>query len=192
MKGLLNRLRERYQVIPEKKRWFDVITAALTIPVLLTVIISNILSIQSKRGDGNQVAASTPTNSQQPINIHVDAPASSTSASSQPSTSPMCQEGVPDIAIVFPQESQTVGGDPVCIVHTGGSGNFCSLNWSYRVNNRDWTDTSNQPVCLYNMADGQVVFELRVTGENGETKTVRRAFIYQNNASPPASESAQL
>lgn len=45
--------------IPDKKKWIDVITATLTIPVLLTVIIANVNNIKHKDVKGVETASPT-------------------------------------------------------------------------------------------------------------------------------------
>lgn len=51
----IEKLKRWYRAMPDKKRYLEFVTALLTIPVLLTVMISNILSLQQKN------AAPTPT-----------------------------------------------------------------------------------------------------------------------------------
>lgn len=171
---------------PERKRWFDVLTAMLTIPVLLTVIITNVMNLRS-RDEKN--ASPVPSTTSAPIQITIENPQASNQGANVAVTptprvsvspsGPSCKEGVADYEIISPRESEIVSNDPLCIVFSPKSKDFCEASWSYRINNASWSPYSDAPVCLYNMADGPVQFELRIKGNNGEEKTHTRNFIYR-------------
>lgn len=174
---------------PERKRWFDVLTAILTIPVLLTVIITNIINLQSR----NKTETSPlPSTTAAPIQITIENPTGEGRVSpvakiATPSPSgPACKEGVPEYEIVSPREGEELSNDPVCVVHAAQTAGYCATTWSYRINDASWSPYTDTPVCLYNMASGPIKFELRIKGANGEEKTYTRKFVYNklNSALP--------
>lgn len=181
-----------YQEIPDKKRWIDVVTAALTVPVLLTVIISNYLNIQSKKNTDTTPETNKPVVSSQPITVTIENPNPSNISTETPIPTPTnspgttCNANVPDFEIVSPKEGETVSSDPVCVIHVAQESGFCPVTWSYRINKSSWSPFTDQTVCLYNMADGPVTYELRVrSSESGAEDIYSRNFIYERQTVSP-------
>jgi len=187
---MFQRIRDWYKGLPEKKRWIDVVTAVLTIPVLLTVVISNFLTIQSKKNaekDNDSEVVTT----QAPINITVENPAGSDKPGISPSPeinlNPSCNPDLPEYEIISPKENEIVSNDPLCIVHVVQGSGFCQATWSYRINKSSWPPYTDQPVCLYNMASGDIEFELKVKNEKGDEEVYTRNFLYDKKATSSAS-----
>ncbi|MCL4417482.1 MAG: hypothetical protein M1365_12460 [Actinobacteria bacterium] len=104
-----------------------------------------------------------------------------------------CKKTVGPISISYPSEGETVSDNPVCITIKYDDPNYCSVVWSYRINNNTWSDYSNNSACLYNLSKGEVKFDLRIqsTVSQDQTKSLSRTFNYQgtseeNVASPSA------
>ncbi len=178
---ILKYIRRLVQKLQLRKGWVDWVIALLTIPVLLTIVFSNILTIREKN---NIPENSTPQASQQPINIVVENPTikPSPQVSVTPSV-PVCKDGLPTYEIVTPQENALVTGDPVCLVFVAQEDRYCSVRWAFRVNNTNWSPFTSQPVCLYNMKSGPVTVEVKFRAENDDEQIYTRKFTYQDGLS---------
>jgi hypothetical protein len=160
------------------KNHLDFLTALLSIPVLLSVIILNYNNLR-KPGD-----VPTPTPVQRPVIV---LPTGNTN----PTPSASCKKDIGPISISSPQEGETVNDNPVCFTIRYDDANYCSVVWSYRVNNGSWSAfTSNNP-CIYNLPNGNVKFDLRVQSTVSQKEaSLTRNFVYKNS-NPSATSSAQ-
>lgn len=181
----MKRIKHIVRKIPDKKPYFEVIGAILSIPVLITVILLNVSNLNQSKIR----TTPTPTPSSQII-IH-DVPVNVTSQPNNPvATTPaptpnVCIKAIGPISISSPQEGQTISDNPVCftIAHDN---NYCSVVWSYRINGGSWSDYNSNSPCLYNVPSGTVKFELRVQSTvSQDSTTLTRNIIYQGiNPSP--------
>ena len=173
-----------------KKHHLDLVIALLTIPVLLTVIITNLWNFQKNSKDGP-----TPTPGPSKEIIIKTAPAD-TQAVVQPVNNAVvpvvgCKKLVGPISIPFPTEGQTVADNPVCINIKYSDPNYCSVVWSYRINNNTWSDYSSNSVCLYNLPKGTVKFDLRAQSTVSQDQTsISRSFNYQGSTDTPVATSS--
>ena len=202
--------------LPDRKRYIEVITASLTVPVLLTVIYSNITNIRSN----NKTNAQEPKPEQNsqvlpqstgltieikepPAQAFIPATKSSESANKIiPSPSPEvkeCTREVPPVALVSPEENETVTTNPLCIDINVEQGDFCSVVWSYKLNGNSWSEFTDKEICLYNVDNGAKALEVRIRSIAGSDEvTVKRNFNYQGgptsspDAAPSASTSATV
>lgn len=165
-----------------KKHHVEYITALLSIPVLLSVIALNYLNLQN-----NTKKQETPqVNNEKPIIIEISG--SQQNVSPLPTDKPSCKKEVGPISISTPREGQITNSNPVCFTIKYDDENYCSVVWSYRINNGSWSDYNSNAPCLYNLPDGDVKFELRVQSTvSQDTDSLERNFSYQ----PTASSSAQ-
>ncbi|PJC54880.1 MAG: hypothetical protein CO028_00015 [Candidatus Levybacteria bacterium CG_4_9_14_0_2_um_filter_35_21] len=175
-----------------KKRHLDLIIALLTIPVLLTVIISNLMNFQK-----NSKNSPTPTPAQTREIIIQTAPTGA-QAVTQMAKDPVtpivnCKKLVGPISISFPGEGQTVSDNPICIIIKYDDPNYCSAVWSYRINNNSWSEYSSSSVCLYNLPKGAVKFDLRAQSTVSQNQVnISRSFNYDGlSDSPVATSSAR-
>lgn len=186
--------------IPDKKKWIDVITATLTIPVLLTVIISNVNNIKSKEVKGAE-SETTPTQAPLIVRDVIQIPESnpieivkvndedknneeqptSTPVPQQPTSTPVsCKLDPQPIEVSYPKENSEINVDPVCVVMEQKETGYCDTTWAYRVNNSSWSTYTKDPICLYNMANGAIKLEVRTKNrESGREATYTRNFNYQ-------------
>ncbi|HSW97865.1 MAG TPA: hypothetical protein VLF89_08625 [Candidatus Saccharimonadales bacterium] len=174
-------LKEKIRKLPDKKPHLDFIAAILTIPLLVLTLYLNISNLKNK-GNTNITPTPTPT----PVStLATSTPAVTRiviTATPQPTANTnSCVKDIGPISIDSPSEGQTVSENPVCIDINYQAGNYCSVVWSYRVNNSDWSDYSNNSVCLYNLPSGNNSFDLRVKSLSSEsTKTLHRNFVYKS------------
>ncbi len=177
-----------YKKLPDKKIYLEFITALLTIPVLLTVIISNLNNI--KKQTGNEANA-TPTPAaiaaydtrQPPKEIITTTPLAT--ATPAPTPSAQCKKEVGPISIVYPEEGDVIANSPVCIDISRTGVDYCAVVWSYRINNESWSDYTDKSICLYGLTAGAKKFELRVKSiVTGSETILTRNFIVEGSATP--------
>jgi hypothetical protein len=195
---VIQKFRSWYHNLPEKKRYLELITAVLSIPVLITVIISNVNNLN------RQNAASAPA--PDPTIIIREVPSSGsasqpsgTSQAGTPSLTPSapneCIAEIGPIEIASPEENQTIQTNPVCIDIVRNNQYYCSVVWAYRINGSPWSEYTNKSICLYDMPSGNKLLELRIKSVvTGDEIILKRNFVYGGTNSSPtptiASQSA--
>lgn len=165
----LDRTKRFIKTIPDKKSYLEVITAALTIPVLLTVLLNNLSSLNhakpqepSPTVSGAVVRSPTPT---QTLPSPVPDPEPTESEDIIPSSTPVpstCTPRVGTVTIEFPHENQSVQSDPVCLDIVRIAPDLCPVVWSYKINDSSWSDYTDRSICLYGLSGGEKRLELRV------------------------------
>ncbi|HEV2339875.1 MAG TPA: hypothetical protein VGT05_03875 [Patescibacteria group bacterium] len=188
----LEKIKAKVKKLSATKPQIDFITAALSIPVLITAVILNFSSLETKISSSKITVTPTPSitvSQSQPV-LPSTKPVIQTvvvTLAPQPSASQSCTPGIGNISIASPQEGQTVTQNPVCINIDYQSENSCAVVWAYRVNNGPLSDYGNNSVCLYSLPAGQVTFELDVKSlVNNDTKTVTRTFSIPAPPTPTA------
>ncbi len=167
-----------------KKNHLDFITALLSIPVLLSVIILNYSNLKPKQ---NSNITPTPTQTEKVIIVPQNNPTSTPVANP---TNSQCKKEIGPIEITSPTENQTVTDNPVCINISYDDSNYCSVVWSYKVNNGAWSDYNTNNPCIYNLPNGNIKFELRVQSTVAQkNQSLVRNFVYQSS-NPSATTSA--
>jgi hypothetical protein len=168
--------------IPNGKAYLEVITAALSIPVLLTVIILNFSNLNNNKKATN--TSPTPSVNEKVIYVPEDGKTIAT-----PTSSENCKKQIGPVKISFPSESETVTDNPVYFNIDYTNKDYCSVVWSYRINGGSWSSyTANNPV-IYNIPNGNVKFELKVQSTVVQEETVlTRSFTYRGT--PTATSSA--
>lgn len=189
VKTFLKNTKRSYRSLPDKKQYIEFFTAALTVPMLLTVIIINLNNLRST----NKTAQTSPTPIQdRPIVVTIPSPESKQPITPQPSTG-VCKKGIGPISIDYPEENSTVTDNPVQIDINYQQGDYCAVVWSYRINDGKFSDYDDKSIALYNVPSGSIRFQLKVKSiVTGEEKLIVRTFIYRGTSdiSPVASDSA--
>lgn len=178
-----------FRDLPDKKKYIEVITASLSIPVLLSVVLVNYLNIQEKR---KLEPTPTPVISQptQPTVITIlKEPAETNSPTPPVSSGPMlitetpkeCIKEIGPISIVSPKEGEQVNSNPFTINVDYEQGNYCSVVWRYRIDNGSWSQFNDKDIVIYNLPSGQKKLELEVKSIVANvSKTFSRSFTYTN------------
>lgn len=176
---------------PDRKHYIEFITATLSIPVLLTVILVNLNNLSQQNVKS---ISTTPTPSTvREVIIREQAPASkqegqetnTKTASPTPTQNPECKKEIGPISIAYPTENQQVTDNPVNIIIKYEDRNYCSVVWSYRINGGQWSEYSNNAPAIYNMPSGAVKFELRVLSTTSNDQLlITRNFNYQGQSNP--------
>ena len=196
MKQFFNRLKNWYQNLPDKKKYLELFSAALTIPMLLTVIIINLNNINSQKKTSN---TSTSSNTITPIQIVITGseqdnktlpptknpslnptitPTTTPTPTSSP-TSVSCIQEIGPIEILSPQEGEIITTDHVCL-NISTDSKYCPLVWSYKLDSGNWSEFNSNDICLYNLDNGskQLQIQFKNTSTN-KTITLARNFTYQ-------------
>lgn len=186
--NFLKRFLTSYRRIPDKKPYIEFVTAILSIPVLLTVILLNLNTLTGNKEKETNTKETTPQT------IVVTAPATN-------NTEPVVikdEECIPEVGpieITAPEDGETVEDNPVFVSIRYEQEDYCSVVWSYRINGGRWSDYDDRSIALYNPPPGNIRFELRVKSiVSDDSRTLTRNFIYQGTnivqTTPTASTSA--
>lgn len=169
--------------LPERKHYVEFITAALSIPVLITVILVNLNNL--KGNSKNQPITPTPAQTtkeviihDQPITVKDVIPTQATTSAKQE----VCKKEVGPISIEYPKEGATITDNPVNIIIKYTDDSYCSVVWSYRINGGSWSEYSSNAPSIYNMPNGNVTFDLRVQSTASQDQDqLERKFIYNGS-----------
>lgn len=191
MKNPFRSVLNSFRDLPDKKKYIEVITATLSIPVLLSVVFMNYISIQEKRN--TDLLTPAPIISEAPkdasptiITIIRDSDPTPTPAENGPTAPPAittaaCIKEIGPISISSPDEGSTVRSPQLNITVDYDQGDYCSVVWSYRINDASWSEFGDNDIVIYNLFSGQKTVELRVKSlASAATKTIKRSFTYIN------------
>lgn len=193
---ILDKFRDWYHGLPDKKRYLEFITALLTIPVLLTVIISNVRNINQNQkqptptpsGPATPQVTVLPIEIRNPTGIQTGSSPSPTGKTVEP-----CLKEIGPVEIKSPREGESVTGDPVCIEIKPAGGDYCASVWSYRINNSPWSEYTDRSICLYNQTGGEKTLEVRFKSiVTGAEQVIRRVFNIVPSNPTPATGSAGM
>jgi len=182
-----------FKGIPNRKHHIDFLIALLTVPILLTAMITNLANLRNT----NQKSATPPPISQPAQIILKDDDDDTQPSISTVSTSPeVCKKEIGPISISSPQENQEVTTNPVSFIIRYEDSSYCSVVWSYRINDGNWSEYSSNAPSIYNLENGSIRFQLRVQSTvSNDQEILERTFIYKGRASTPtptASSSAAI
>lgn len=182
---LIERFRKWYMRLPDKKRYFEFLSALLTIPVLLTIILLNWGNLKNNK----QEQKPAPTVVREKVITVI--PSQDKSLSPTPTASPACKKEVGPVEITSPKENEVVTSQPVCFTIEYNDPSYCSVVWSYRIDNSSYSDFTDKSVCLYNLSSGNHKFELRVKSVvSDDDVNLVRNFVFQgSNPTPTTSQS---
>ncbi len=181
---VVERVRHWYRGLPDKKRYLEFITAFLTIPVLLTVLLGNVSNLQNqKKTEVTPTPAPTTYATPRPT---APPPVISQSSSSTAAAVPAsCTPGIGPIEITYPTENSTIDEDPVCLDIPRQSSNYCAVVWSYRINGGRWSEYTDREICMYSLAPGTKNLELKVKSiSNGDERIIKRTFMMAGVSTP--------
>src|SRR3989338_7179157 len=156
---ITERIQKWWKNLPEKKKYLEIVTALLSIPVLATAIILNLNSLNRKDVTGPQ----QPTQNQQSAqNGGVTlVPAEVRNQTATPTTV-SCRKEVGPVDVVYPKENQTVSDSPLCIDIAQKSADYCSVQWSFKLNDGQLSAFTNSQFCFSNLSSGPQKLQVRV------------------------------
>lgn len=184
MKNIFQKIKKWYSALPDKKRHIELLTAALSVPMMLTVILVNMNNIKSQKEKTVTEAATTT-----PIQVVIDNPSNTISTNSNVTptiipTKAECKKDIGNIEIISPQEDEIITSDNLCI-NISTDDKYCAVTWSYRLNNGSWSEFNNKDICLYNLTAGKKQLQVKIKSTViDKTITLERNFIYQTSTTP--------
>jgi hypothetical protein len=191
---LFGKVTDWYKDLPDKKKYVEFVTAILSVPVLVTVIISNVSNLRGGEVQGDTTP--TPTT----IIKYVTGEKQDPERNEKPSPTPTptisptvgeCKKEVGPVDVTYPEENGVVTENPVTVTISYTPGEFCAVVWSYRINGASWSPFDDKSIALYGMTAGEKKLELKVKSiASGAEKTLTRNFSYQPVVE--ASDSAEL
>ncbi len=175
MKRKINKFFSSIRKIPDRKHYIEFITATLSIPVLLTVILVNLNNLQAQKEDTNP----TPTQGIREVIIK-EGGNTVVAPSLNPTNSDICKKEIGPISISSPKEAAVITENPVNFIIKYENKTYCSVVWSYRINGGIWSEFSSNSPTIYNMPSGNIKFELRVQSTvTDDQEQLERNFVYQ-------------
>ncbi len=168
--------------LPDKKKYIEFITAILSIPVLLSVILLNYTNLQNQNNSNDN----TPQPSPAVITIIRDRDDnnSDSNSDSEPTVSNTeCTPEVGPVTIVSPEAGETINDNPLTIVvsQNDDDNEYCAIVWSYRINNDTWSNFDDRDIAIYNLESGEKKLDVRFKSIiSGDEETITRTFYYQN------------
>lgn len=196
---MLDKFRNWYRELPDKKKYIEFISALLSVPVMATVILLNLNSLTQKN-NAQPVATPTPVVTRvvetlQPVNImqNVKGESSSSPATSSavPTPTPkQCKAQVGPITIVNPHENEVISGGSVCVTFDYQQDGYCDVVWSYSLDNASWSDYSASSICLYNLSGGTHVLGVKVKSVSSDNQIVLQRTFINSVATPTVAPTA--
>lgn len=182
--------------IPEKKTYIEFFTAILSVPVLITVIMLNINNLKSTNTPNKNSAI--PEQKKETVYVPVTMSPQKTSKILTPEntvtpspvvsiipTSQACKTEIGPISISSPVEGDTVNENPVSIIVSYKTGEYCAVVWSYRINSGGWSDYDDKSIALYNLPQGKIKADIKVKSiVTGQEQVLTRNFIYKGEDTP--------
>lgn len=183
---MLNRLKNWFRNLPDKKKYLELITAFLTIPVLLTVLLTNLSRIQDDKKNAMQ---NTPTLSVPTKEIVIREVITTTPVPTSEEEKP-CIPQIGPVSIQNPTENSIVSDNPFSIIMSYTDGSYCPVVWSYRINNSSWSTYTDKSIDIYNVDRGEKKLEVRIRSTvSKEEKILVQNFTYdppENKVVTPA------
>ncbi len=192
------KIKQSIKTLPSKKAYLDFFTATLTIPILITAIVTNINNLKTNPAKTNapqpsqQITVVTPTpfiHEAQAVSYEsVPVAAHKSTDAISPTLTPAltqtsCKKMVGPARITYPGEMQTVSTNPVCFDIAYQSGEYCDVVWSYRINGGSWSDFTDKPACLYNLSSGTQSLEIKVRSISSSDEVILdRNFVYTSGS----------
>ena len=101
-------------------------------------------------------------------------------------TSQQCKKEVGPVEIVYPKENQTISDNSVCIDIAQKSGDYCSVQWSFKLDDGDWSSFTDKQFCFSNLSNGSHKVHVIVKSTASQDQSLlERSFNYQSRFSTP-------
>lgn len=190
---MFQKIKNWYKELPGNKRYFELLSAVLSIPVLVTVILLNLNNLENMRSRSVEKEVvqkpAEPTIIERIIKKEVSPTSTETpppSSSSSTVTPQECIKEIGPVEIITPSENEVIDKDPVCI-DISHLNKYCSAVWSYRINNGPWSDYTDKSVCIYSLSPGEKKLELRVKSlVSNEQIILKRNFTVSEPSVTPS------
>lgn len=172
------RIKKWWHSLPEKKKYLEIVTVLLSIPVLATAILLNLGSLRNKDKD------TQPSQPQQNVTV---VPVEFKEKEVSPTTK-QCKKEVGPVEIVYPKEDQTVSENSVCIEIAQKSADYCSVQWSFKLDEGEWSSFTDKQFCFSNLSPGPHDVQVIVKSTVSQDQTLlERHFNYKTSSAQPTS-----
>ncbi len=202
---LLANFRKNLQQLPDKKRYFEFFSAILSLPVLITVILMNVINLNNMKKNQPPENPPSPTETikfvvdddknDQDDGLSADevqaiissALKEVTPVNSEPTSTPQaCKQEIGPVEITSPRDGEVITRDPVLIDITRKSQEYCAVVWSYSINSQPWSEYTDKAIYLYNLTPGEKNLELRIKSiSSGQEVILKKNFTYQDSSPTP-------
>ncbi|MBI1863212.1 hypothetical protein HYS00_03770 [Candidatus Microgenomates bacterium] len=197
---MLENVKKWYRSLPDKKVYFELLGAVLTIPVLITVILLNLNNLHGGNGKNNPIptpqiikVVETVAPSQ---NGAVTSTQTSLGGAQRVSPQASCKKQIGPVNISSPQEGQVISSGPVCVTISYNTGEYCGIQWAVRIDGSSYSDFSDKDICYSNLPNGNhsVNVKIRSAVDSTQELILLRSFQYTGGTSAPtpATTSAAL
>lgn len=200
----IHEIKSAVHQLPDKKRYAEFITAVLSVPVLITVLIMNVNNLRKTNppSPASQAVVMGTTPSPEPTVTRTHSPTEkpakttvSPTLAPSPTNAPVagCKKEVGPVEITSPDEGETVTRNPVGIDIGKRNDEYCEVVWSYRINDDSWSEYIDKSIFLYNLPPGEKTIEVKVKSiASSDQKVLRRTFIIPGTptTTPTATTSA--
>lgn len=180
IRNTFKKIKNWYRELPNKKKHIEFITALLSVPVLLTVLIGNLNNLNK-----NKQTTPVPTTQEKVIIVNNEVTPKTSLAPTQtlaPSpTTYACKQEVGPVKITSPVEDQLITTNQVCVKTNYQVGEYCSVVYSYSINNSEWSDYTDGTICISDLTIGLQELELKIKSSQSDDEVVLiRNFYYKN------------
>lgn len=192
--ALNGRLIRWYRKLPEGKKYVEFITALLSVPVMVTVIILNMNNLNQSKQNAVKVAPTTAPieivitnitpNILTPTLTPILTPTPTITSTPTPTititptpTTTACTKEVGSVEVVTPQEGQVFSSNNFCI-KISRSSNYCGVTMAYQLDDSgNYSDYTSNSICLYNLSNGVHSLQLKIKStESDDSVTLKRNF----------------
>lgn len=178
---MIDKVKKWYRSLPDKKVYFELLGAVLTIPVLVTVILLNLnnLNISNKKNDPAPTPQIIRIVEKTPIDNSVTTVPVNMGGSQRVSPQAACKKEIGPVTISSPQEDQVTNKNPVCITVSYKTGDYCGIEWAVKIDGNSYSEFDDKDVCYYNLSSGSKTVSVKVRSkEGGEELILQRNFQY--------------
>jgi hypothetical protein len=185
-----------YRALPEKKKYIEFVTAVLSVPVMVTVIIINLNNLNQQKSATQKQSGTEKTT---PIQVVISGEKENKNTTNEdgaklvetPTQAPSptkvgCIKEVGPVSVVSPRENEVLKKSPVCVTISTQS-DYCSLVWAYSLDSDDWSTFSDKTICFYGLDNGTHAVQIKIKSSvSDDETTLQRSFVYQGNVPPTA------
>lgn len=187
----VEKIKKVYQDLPEKKKYIELISAAVSLPVMVTVLMLNLNNLRQTKSTSNStptpsLSQITPTPSLTPVISTT--PRLSPTLTPTPTITPtpaVCNPDVSSVDFVTPTDNQLISSNSLTIDLTDPATGFCNYLWSYTIDGANWSEYTDKAVSIYNLSPGTKKIQVKVKSIVGtSTKLLSRTVTIQSSSSP--------
>lgn len=189
MKEFVEKVKNEFKNLPDRKKYAEAISALLTLPVLITVLLLNVNNLKKTNTSATALPTAAPT--VEVIKEIVNYPTASlqptpslmlTSTPAPDTTPQKCTPQIGPVQITSPDDGELVTSNPLTIEIGRTSDAYCAIVWSYRLDNGNWSDYSNTTISVFNLAAGKKKLDVKVKSVVTSSEIIlTRNFVYQSD-----------